>query len=141
MTNYLKISVIDPDPDYLGIEISASNARFSGTTKIYAGLDQLTELAVVITGFPMSPKDERSYEFGTKNEGFAGGYCALRFYCRDRAGHAAADIEIEDDNMFYSEATARFTIPILPAGVDEFVRVLQLVEQAQSGEAILEGER
>jgi hypothetical protein len=138
VTSYLKINVIDPDPDYLGIEISASSARFCGATRIYAGLDQLTEFTQVIGGFPTSPEDERWYEFGTKDEGFAGGYCALRFFCRDRAGHAAVDIEIEDDGAFYSVGSARFTIPVLPAEIDEFVKNLKLVEQAQSGEARLE---
>lgn len=140
MTNYLKIKVIDPDPDYLGIEVSASNARFSGTTRIYAGLGQLTEFAKVIAGFPTSPNDERRYEFGTQDKGFAGGYCVLRFFCRDMVGHAAVNVEIEDDSQFHSEATARFTIPVLPAGVDEFVRALQLIDQARAGEAILEDE-
>lgn len=140
MTDYLKINVTDPDPDYLGIEISASSARFSGATRIYAGLDQLTEFAEAIAGFPTNPEDERRYEFGTREKGFAGGYCALRFFCRDRAGHAAVDVQIEDDDSFYSEASARFTILALPAAIDEFIKDLKLVEQAQSGEAKLVSE-
>ena len=138
MTNFLKIVVTDPDPDYLGIEIFASIARFSGATRIYAGLDQLTEFAELIAGFPMSPEDQRRYIFGTKDKGVAGGFCMMRFFCLDGAGHAAVDVEFEDDDVFYSEASARFTIPVLPADIDEFVRKLRLVQEAQSGEARLE---
>lgn len=138
MANCLKIVVIDPDPDYLGIEIFASSTRFSGATRIYAGLDQLREFAEVIAGFPKNPEDQRRYVFGTKDKGVAGGYCALKFFCQDRAGHAAVEVELEDDNAFYSEASTRFTIPVLPSGLDEFVSRLRLVQEAQSGAARIE---
>jgi hypothetical protein len=115
LANYLKIVVTDPDPDYLGIEVFASGDRFSGATKIYAGLDELTEFAKTIRGFPASREDERTYVFGTKAKGAAGGYCKFRFYCRDGTGRSVVDIEIEDDDGHYSEAAARFTFTVLPA--------------------------
>jgi hypothetical protein len=127
MTSYLRIVVTDPDPDFLGIEIFASSARFSGATRVYAGLDQLTEFAEVIAGFPTSPEDRRRYLFGTKDKGFAGGYCALRFFCRERAGHAAVDIEFEDDSVFCSEASGKFTITVLPADIEKFASKLRMV--------------
>jgi hypothetical protein len=139
MTSGLRITVTDPDPDYLGIEILASSGRFSGAAKIYAGLDELSKFAEVITGFPTGWKDERKYVFGTKDKGIAGGYCALRFYCRDGSGHSIVDVEFEDDDRYYySEASARFTFPVLPAELDQFVEQLRSVERAQSGEARLE---
>jgi hypothetical protein len=82
VANFLKMIVTDPDSDYLGIEIFASSPRFCGATKIYAELDQLTQFAEVIAGFPTSGKDKRRYVFGTKDEGFAGGYCSVRFFGR-----------------------------------------------------------
>ena len=139
MTNCLRIVVTDPDPDYLGIEIFASSGRFSGAAKIYAGLDELTRFAKVLSGFPRDGKDERSYVFGTKDKDCAGGYCALKFYCRDGAGHAAVDVEFEDDDRYYSEAIARFTFfPFVAAEIDKFVAELRSVEKARSGEAKLE---
>ncbi len=138
MTNCLKIVVVDTDPDYLYIEIFASSDRFSGATSVFSGDEQFKEFAEVIAGFPTSLTDQRSYVFGTKEKGFAGGYCALRFFCRDRAGHAAVDVELEDDDVSYSEASVRFTIPVLPSSIDEFVRRLRQVQEARSGEASLE---
>ena len=138
MSNWFKIVVTDPDPDYLGIEIFASSHRFSGATKIYAGLDELSRFAGVIDGFPTSRQDERKYAFGTKDKGVAGGYCAVRLFCRDGAGHCIVEVEFEDDDQYYSDAKARFTFPVLPADIDGFVGRLKSVEQTQSGEARLE---
>jgi len=135
----LKILVTDPDPDYLGIEIFASSARFSRAAKIYAGLDVLTRFAKLLSGFPKSRDDERRYAFGTKDDGIAGGYCALRFYCRDGAGHAAVEVEFEDDDRYHSEASATFTMfPVLAAEIDSFVAQLKSIERARSGEAKIE---
>src|SRR5205814_669653 len=113
--------------------------RFSGAAKIYAGLDDLAQFAKLLSGFPKSRDDERRYAFGTMDEGIAGGYCALRFYCRDGTGHAAVEVEFEDDDRYYSEASATFTMfPLLAAEIDSFVAQLKSVERARSGEAKIE---
>ncbi len=79
------------------------------------------------------------FVFGTKHKGCAGGYCALKFYCRDGSGHSAVEVELEDDDTCYSEAEARFTFfPVVAAEIDRFVAQLRSVERAQSGEAKLE---
>lgn len=46
----LRISVVDPDEDYLGIEVAAASSRFAGTTRIYVGLDELSILSSRIEG-------------------------------------------------------------------------------------------
>ncbi len=138
MTHSLQIVVTDSDADYLGIEIVASSSRFAGATRVYAALDELTRFAEVLSGFPKSPDDERQYVFGTKDVNMAGGYCALRFYCRDAAGHAAVEIEFEDDGRYYSEASAAFTMfPVLAAEIDKFAAALKSIERTRSGEARL----
>jgi hypothetical protein len=135
----LRIAVTDPDPDYLGLEISASNGRFSGATFIYAGLDELMKFAKALSGFPSGRKDERTYAFGTKDKNFAGGYCSLKFYCQDSSGHAAVDIELEDDDKHRSAAVARFSFfPIVAGDVDRFVGELRSVQKTRSGEAKIE---
>jgi hypothetical protein len=45
MQRGLTITALDPDMDYLGIEVAASNDRFAGSAWIYAGVNELTELA------------------------------------------------------------------------------------------------
>src|SRR5260370_6550718 len=51
MPSGLAIKIVDPDDDYLEIEIHASNDRFAGTSRIYTGLDQLSEFAAQIAAF------------------------------------------------------------------------------------------
>jgi hypothetical protein len=139
MMNCLKIIVVDPDPDYLGIEISARNGRFAGAARIYAGLDELTRFAKVLSGFPRGRDDERTHVFGTRKPGHAGGYCSLRFFCRDSAGHAAVEVEIDEEHRRHSEASARFTVsPVLAGEIDSFIAQLRSVEKGRAGEAKLE---
>lgn len=131
------IKVVDPDDDYLGIEIFASNERYSGATRIYAGLDELGEFAALIDGFPNSSYDERKYEFGSRDESFAGGYCSLRFHSTDMVGHTAVEIEIEEDTQHYTSAMAKMTFKTEAADIDNFVQQLREVEREQAGEATL----
>lgn len=131
----LTISVVDPDPDYLGIEIGACNERFAGRAAIYAGLRELSDFASRIAGFPSRVPDQRTYEFGSRDVGCAGGFCGIRFRTIDKAGHAALDVDIEDDDDMHS--SARFSIPVSPAAIDRFVLALRAIESARSGTADL----
>jgi hypothetical protein len=139
MTNagVLIIKIVDPDPDYLGIEIRASNPRFAGTTRIYAGLLELSELAARIEGFPNNPQDERKYEFGSTEPNIAGGYCSLFLHCIDGVGHSRIDLMLVDDDGRYEGATAEFGFPIIAAEIDNFISELREIEKAQAGEAKL----
>ncbi|MHB1000415.1 MAG: hypothetical protein ACYC27_14340 [Armatimonadota bacterium] len=136
----LSINLIDPDDDYLGIEIRAWNDRYMGTTFIYAGYEQLSEFASYISGFPSKIPDERIYEFGTRDPHYAGGYCRLRFYTIGGSGYALIDIDIEEEDFHkcYPNSTARLTISVKAADIDRFVPKLRAVEAARSGEAVLE---
>lgn len=139
MSSSLRIFVTDRDPDYLDIEILATSGRFSGAAHVYADLDELTRFGKLLSGFPSGQGDERRYEFGTKDAGIAGGYCALRFYCKDSAGHAVLDVEFEDDDQIYSEASATFTMsPVCAAGMDRFIAQIESIRRAGSREAKLE---
>jgi hypothetical protein len=133
----LTITIMDVDPDYLGIEIRASNDRFAGATRIYAGLTELSEFADRIAGFPSNPHDARQYAFGTSEPGFAGGYCNLHLQCIDSAGHARLDLALEDDASFYESATAKLGFRVLAADLDRFTIRLRKIEKEQMGEANL----
>jgi len=134
----LIIRIVDRDPDYLRIEIQASSHRFSGSARIYAGLTDLSEFANEIAGFPLNLQDRRTFEFGSPDPGLAGGYCAVSFYCIDRAGHARVDVVIEDDNRREKVESAKFGFPVLAADVDRFTFELRQLEQDQRAEAVLE---
>src|SRR5579859_555626 len=97
MLTGLTIRAVDPDEDYLGIEICASNERFAGSTRIYAGVDQLSEFASKMEAFPRSHEDHRTYEFGTLDSAFAGGFCSISLRCLDKAGHVGVALVLEDD--------------------------------------------
>jgi hypothetical protein len=137
MERGLRIPVVDPDEDYLGIEVCAASSRFAGATRIYAGFDELSALASQIEGFPTTSQDERRFEFGSTDPGVAGGFASLRFHCVDGAGHTELEVVLTDDDRLYASASAKFAFPIAAAGVDQFTRRLRDVERNRSGEAEL----
>ena len=133
----LRIKVVDPDDDYLGIEIQAANKRFAGTARIYAGLDELSKFGNQIRGFPAKIEDEKTYEFGSRDPSVAGGYCKLCFQCVDRAGHVAIAILVEDDDHRHPPGKAELSFGAEPAEIDRFIERLREIELEQSGEAVL----
>jgi len=137
-SSFLQIAVVDLDPDYLALKISASNGRFSGATFVYGRLDTLVNLAETIAGFPSDRMDQRKYTFGTQDKNVAGGYCSLKFYCTDSSGHAAVDVEIEDDDTLRPAAVARFAFQIVAADIDRFVSELKSLHKSRSGKAMIE---
>jgi hypothetical protein len=96
----------------------------------------LSEFAGCIEGFPSNSEDRRSFEFGSPDPGYAGGYCRVSFHCVDRAGHARVEVVIEDRQQRME--SAKFGFPILAAGVDQFIFQLRQLERDQDGEAVLE---
>jgi hypothetical protein len=135
MQKGLVITVIDPDPDYLGIDIRAWNERFAGSTFIFAGRHELAELATLIEGFPARIPDERQHVFGSKDPRVAGGYCCLHFRTIDSTGHAVIDVVLEDDDGRHSSGAASLCVPVEAAEIATFVRHLRAVNNAQMGTA------
>lgn len=139
MSAHLRIDIVDPDPDYCGLEVSAHNDRFAGSARIYAQLDDLKNLADTIRAFPLDSTDERTFSMGTPDEAFAGGYCSLRFYCKDGAGHVAVDAVFLDDSRFHSRGKAEFSLESIEASqIDSFVDQLQKISQAEAGYATIQ---
>jgi hypothetical protein len=133
----LTITALDPDEDYLGIEVIASNKRFAGSAWIYAGVEELSQLAATMDGFPRSYDDLRTHEFGNRDPAFAGGFVSITLRCRDRAGHIAVDLVLEDDAGRYSRAHAAFGFQTEPAALDHFIESLRRVERDRFGSASL----
>ena len=96
MQRGLTIAALDPDVDYLGIEVAASNERFAGSAWIYAGVYELSELAAKLEGFPRSYEDRRTHEFGTRDPAVAGGFLSISLRCLDRAGHLAVRYSLKN---------------------------------------------
>ena len=133
----LRINIVDPDDDYLEIDIQAATNRFAGTARIYAGLDELSKFANQIRGFPANIQDEGTYEFGSPDPSIAGGYCKLRFQCVDRAGHVVIAIVVADDHDQHGPGKAELNLGAEPAAIDRFLEKLRHLELERSGEAVL----
>jgi hypothetical protein len=137
MSGRLTIQVVDRDDDYLGLDIRASNERFAGSARVYAGLNELTELAGLISGFPQSSTDERVYEIGSQEPRTAGGFCSLRFHCSDGAGTARLEVVLNDDDDRHEHDSASFGFQVFPVELDRFVLILRALEDRRVLEAIL----
>jgi hypothetical protein len=124
----LTIRIVELDVDYLGIEIRAANNRFAGSTRIYARLNDLSDFAAQIDGFPASAQDERTYEFGSRDSTTAGGYGRLHFRCLDKAGHPAIYIFFVDDERYRPPGSVHLSFRIGAAEIDRFIRRLREIE-------------
>lgn len=133
MQQGLTITIVNDDPGYLYIEICASNDSFAGSTYIYAGLNELSDFADRIAGFPSTPQDERKYEFGSRDGKFAGGYCSVHLRCIDSVGHARLGITVQDDDCLNELANATFGFPVLAADIDRFTTRLREIEKEKCG--------
>jgi hypothetical protein len=132
------------DYDVLQIEVSASNELFCGSALPYVSRGVLNDAASALDGFPTGPSDARELELGGKGMGFAGGFVHLRFSCRDLAAHSIVEIVIESKNegrLGSSQAgepeTVRFFANVEANAIDDFVRDLRRLHDAESGSAWL----
>ena len=137
MERGLTITALDPDEDYLGIEVVASNERFAGSAYIYAGVEELSDLAAKMEGYPRSIDDRRTHEFGNRDPAYAGGFVSITLHCLDRAGHLGVDLVLEDDAGRYPRAHAAFGFQTEPAALDNFIESLRKVERDRFGSASL----
>ena len=133
----LSISVLWFDSDMIELRIRAASDRFAGSCDVYVSHGTLGEFASALAGFPAGLKDERCYEFGTLDPQSVPGFCEFRFYCTNSAGHTALDITIHDNYTKHPKSSAKFIIPIEPAGVDNFVQGLKRLNHGRQGEAYL----
>ena len=137
MERGLTITILDPDEDYLGIEVVASNERFAGSAYIYGGVEELSQIAEKMGGFPRSCDDRRTHEFGNRDPAFAGGFVSITLRCLDHTGHLAVDLVLEDDAGRYPRASAAFGFQTEPAALDYFIDGLRKIERDRFGSASL----
>lgn len=141
MESSLEIEVIYFDPDLIELLVHATNGRFTGTTELYVGHDQLPKIAESLRGFPSSATDRREFELGTFDSNYAGGGVRLLFWCRDSLGHAFVRVGVRADpcHHFAQPETADLVIPVEPYAIDQFVHHLARLEVARGASARLEG--
>jgi hypothetical protein len=138
MVKALVVSYEYHDLDVLELRVTAWNGRFGGDTKLYAGRDELTLIATALNGFPANSADNREVVLGAFGPETAGGAVRLIFYCKDRAGHASIELQIEADHRGKSVVeTTTLTASVEAAAMDLFLPRLELVGQELSGSAML----
>jgi hypothetical protein len=140
----LEVAYYWHDADVLQVSVSASNGTFTGASFPYLSPGDLANFASILEGFPTTSSDVRELEFGAAGEEFAGGYAKLRLSCRDRAGHAVAEITMEskdqsrlDTRWIAPVESAHFYAEVEPSAIDEFVKELRQLSGREEGSAWL----
>jgi hypothetical protein len=143
MQSFLKLEVVWNDDDMFELEITASNGRFSGTTKVYEQREPLYNFASSLVGFPKTIQEStRFYEMGQKD---LDAYFSMRLYLIDNIGHVGVQMTFEDEvpTQYRSEEKYKLTMEIVtePGLLENFVRSLLTLAQREAGQAVLEGVR
>jgi hypothetical protein len=134
----LAVKVVDPDGDYIGIDVRVSNDRYAGTVFVYAGLDEPVAIAEALAGFPACVGEERSVYLGSRDEKIAGGYCHLHFASTGSVGYVKLTATLEDDRKRHRGEKATLSIDgLTPSDIDRFVEDLRRVGRERRGEAVL----
>ena len=132
MTAPISVKILWTDDDVIELRFVGTNGRFAGEADAYAGHDAIMRLAEGLRGFPSSPTDSRSFEFGARDEQQAGGGVQLRFFCIDGSGHATVHIQLRSDSRRHlSSEIASFNVPVEASALDAFI-----VQLKQMGLAI-----
>tara|TARA_R110001583_G_scaffold142695_1_gene294876 strand:- start:210 stop:629 length:420 start_codon:yes stop_codon:yes gene_type:complete len=127
----LEIEFLRDDPSKIWLK--ACNEGFAGETEQYVNARLLQELAEQLSGFPKSNADEVVFEIG--KEGSKYGYCMLKFYCFDSAGHTAVLVSVLDDNS----NNAKFTVQFEALSLDMFVSSMKSAIEIGKGTSELKG--
>ena len=136
----LRFEHIWEDDSMIEIRVSATDGFFSGLTEIYTSWESLSEFMNRLRGFPRATLDTIEDTNGKVN-GYS--YLRLFFRCIDGAGHAAVEIEMEQNQKLAGpadiRARAKFGFSIEPVAVDSFVTQLQAMMHSKKGSALLLG--
>lgn len=136
----LVFRIVWKDEDVIELDVWASNGRYSGQTRIYATSDELEEMSRNLPRFPKDVSAKYEQTFGEKG----GVSCvSLKFYCFNKAGHAAVQVYMEDqvptDYREEEKNKVELEIKCEAASIDEFSRQLNEMGKRREGTAVLPG--
>ena len=139
MEPMLEIEYLGGDPSK--IWVTANNSSFAGAMEGYLNDNTLHKLVDDLKGFSVSNRPEAIFEVGSREAPY--GFCGLRFYCFDSAGHTAvivalaneiASNETEDNRCFVT-----LKLQFEAAALDSFRESLVSGLKAGKGKALLKG--
>lgn len=136
----LVMVVRELDPDYVLIDIIASDGGFAGSASVYERHDVAETVRAQLIGFPRSPTDSREIVLGSFNPIHAGGGVRMVFSCVNLAGHTTVAVEIEDqprDGRTTRSVSLR--MPVEAIAIDAFVTQLQRWSAELGETATLQG--
>ena len=139
MDRCVRLAYCYHDSDIVELRVSAWNGSFGGSTCLYVAQGELADSATILAGFPENVKDKREVTFGAFGPNSAGGAMALRFSCRDGAGHCQLHITIEADYELRDSPAQRveFLSAIEPAALDLFAEQMRVLNSSLTGSAVL----
>jgi hypothetical protein len=110
-----------------------------GSTCLYVAQGELADIASLLAGFPVNVKDQREVTLGAFGPNSAGGGMALRFSCRDGAGHCQLHITTESDYELRDSPAQRVELlsAFEPAALDQFVDQMRVLNSSLTGSAVL----
>src|SRR5262245_7286121 len=120
----LQITVIDTDPDYLLLRVSANDGYFAGTVPAYEGWNVFDELRDCFKDFPRGPTDTRELILGSFGPKTTGGAARLHLYCTSRAGHVELAVTFEDATVGAVTRTGIVLLRPEPVALDRFLATL-----------------
>jgi hypothetical protein len=131
----LNFEVVWIDEHLQEIVVFASSRFFSGTVKLYGGLEELARVAEWLHGFPNSPADRREIDIGQDDlPGY--GSAKLSVFCTDALGHVAMEVRLRSCPVLEAARSESACVVINTAvgEVDRFASALRMIDK-QVGEA------
>jgi hypothetical protein len=140
MKNVLSVrSTLGHDGDgVVRYTIRAVSDDFAGSTMAWGNVEQPTQLAILLSGFPKAVGDSVDYNFGTATTGS----CELKFGSIDGSGHIGVWSQLVAPCV--SRGGSRFQsadifFRVEPSGIDQFCSALRGFVPGQQNEAVLIG--
>jgi hypothetical protein len=137
--SYLELEVVSKDDDMFELQVTATNGRFYGTTKVYQTSDVLLSFANSLLGYPKENKT-LIHEAGKKN---SLSYFSMKFYSINFAGNVGIEINLEKSLFppYREEEKDKLKLEIIvePNAIDRFQKQLVTLATNEDGTAIIFG--
>ena len=136
----LHIEAVYSEDDWLILRIQGSNGGFAGEAEVYVGLEEISNMAKALQGFPSKVGETLIFELGNFDPGYAGGGVLLQFQCGN-TGTVSIEAKIENDPKKSTGHFGRvdFTVLVEPAAMDLFLPKLERIGVERRGKAFLCG--
>lgn len=115
------LRVADVDPHLLGLDVTADNGDFRGTTFVYASPGTFGELAEALRGFPQRIGQRLEVTLGATKETHAGGGVRIALVC-ESLGRVTGHIGLRGGPRgFERPQSVALVLRLEPAALDRFV--------------------